>query len=256
MEKTSTPPWPVDESKIQTTPSGLRYYIYEMGKGNKPQVGDEVTANYHGLLTDGTKFDSSFDRGQPFKFKVGMGMVIKGWDEGFQIFPAGTKAVLFVPASLAYGEAGAGGVIPPNAELVFHVELVSFKPGPKPIKFEPYKYDDKKAQTTASGLKYQIHKKGKGAQATAGKTVAVHYHGTLPDGTVFDSSFKRGEPIEFPLGQGRVIKGWDEGIALLTVGSKATLVIPPALGYGERGAGGVIPPNATLRFDVELMEVK
>jgi len=109
---------------------------------------------------------------------------------------------------------------------------------------------------TESGLRYKIINKGDGAQAEKGKNVSVHYKGSLPDGTVFDSSYKRNEPIGFPLGAGHVIAGWDEGIALLQVGDKARFVIPPHLGYGTRGAGGVIPPNATLVFDVELVDVK
>jgi FKBP-type peptidyl-prolyl cis-trans isomerase len=109
---------------------------------------------------------------------------------------------------------------------------------------------------TASGLEYIEKTAGTGAQAAAGKTVAVHYTGKFPDGKVFDESYGRGQPIEFVLGRGQVIKGWDEGIALMKVGGKAQLVIPPQLGYGERGAGGVIPPNATLVFDVELVAVK
>ena len=109
---------------------------------------------------------------------------------------------------------------------------------------------------TPSGLEYTETQVGTGEQAVAGKTVRVHYTGKLTDGKVFDSSYTRGEPIEFKLGAGRVIKGWDEGIALMKVGGKATLTIPPQLGYGERGAGGVIPPNATLVFDVELVSVK
>lgn len=109
---------------------------------------------------------------------------------------------------------------------------------------------------TDSGLRYQIIQEGQGTKAEKGKTVAVHYKGMLADGTVFDSSYKRNEPIEFPLGVGQVIPGWDEGIQLLKVGDKARLVIPSHLGYGSRGAGGVIPPNATLIFDVELMNVK
>jgi len=109
---------------------------------------------------------------------------------------------------------------------------------------------------TASGLEYIEMEAGTGAQAEAGKTVSVHYTGKLQDGMVFDSSHSRGVPIEFPLGAGRVIKGWDEGIAMMKVGSKAQLIIPPDLAYGERGAGGVIPPNATLVFDVELVDVK
>ena len=109
---------------------------------------------------------------------------------------------------------------------------------------------------TTSGLEYIEVQAGTGAQAAAGKTVAVHYTGKFQDGKVFDSSISRGEPLEFKLGVGNVIKGWDEGIALMKVGGKAHLIIPPAVGYGERGAGGVIPPNSTLVFDVELVAVK
>ena len=109
---------------------------------------------------------------------------------------------------------------------------------------------------TTSGLEYIETKLGKGKQAEAGKTVSVHYEGRLPDGTIFDSSFKRGTPIDFQLGVGQVIRGWDEGIALMKVGGQATLTIPPELGYGARGAGGIIPPNAMLIFDVELVAVK
>ena len=109
---------------------------------------------------------------------------------------------------------------------------------------------------TSSGLEYVEVEAGSGTQAVAGKTVSVHYTGKLQDGKVFDSSVSRGEPITFQLGAGRVINGWDEGIALMKVGGKAQLTIPPNLAYGERGAGGVIPPNATLVFDVELIDVK
>ncbi len=111
-------------------------------------------------------------------------------------------------------------------------------------------------EKTESGLRYKMIQKGNGKKAENGKTVAVHYSGSLENGKVFDSSYTRKKPIEFPLGQGNVIEGWDEGIALLQVGDKARFVIPSHLGYGARGAGGVIPPNATLVFDVELMDVK
>jgi peptidylprolyl isomerase len=114
--------------------------------------------------------------------------------------------------------------------------------------------------TTASGLKITDTKVGSGAQPKTGQTCVMHYTGWLyqngAKGAKFDSSLDRGEPFEFAIGQGQVIKGWDEGVATMKVGGKRTLIIPPELGYGARGAGGVIPPNATLIFDVELLGVK
>jgi FKBP-type peptidyl-prolyl cis-trans isomerase FkpA len=109
--------------------------------------------------------------------------------------------------------------------------------------------------TTESGLKYEDLVQGDGAEATAGKRVSVHYTGWLTDGSKFDSSVDRDSPFQFSLGAGMVIRGWDEGVQGMKIGGKRKLTIPPQLGYGERGAGGVIPPNATLVFDVELLEI-
>lgn len=111
-------------------------------------------------------------------------------------------------------------------------------------------------EKTPSGLYYKLIQKGEGKKAENGKTVSVHYTGQLEDGKVFDSSYTRNKPIEFPLGEGNVIEGWDEGISLLRTGDKARFVIPPHLGYGSQGAGGVIPANAVLIFDVELINVR
>jgi peptidylprolyl isomerase len=123
----------------------------------------------------------------------------------------------------------------------------SAQAGPKPV-------------TTSSGLQIIDTKPGTGASPRQGQTAVVHYTGWLYEngakGKKFDSSVDRGQPFEFPVGQGRVIKGWDEGVATMKIGGKRTLIVPAQLGYGARGAGGVIPPNATLMFDVELLGVK
>lgn len=117
------------------------------------------------------------------------------------------------------------------------------------------KKPESKTVTTASGLKYIDVVVGKGASPVAGKQVKVHYTGTLENGKKFDSSLDRKEPFSFLIGLGQVIKGWDEGVMTMKVGGKRKLIIPSALGYGARGAGGDIPPNATLLFDVELLDV-
>ncbi|MDJ0732726.1 MAG: FKBP-type peptidyl-prolyl cis-trans isomerase [Nostocaceae cyanobacterium] len=117
------------------------------------------------------------------------------------------------------------------------------------------KMSDANVITTDSGLKYEVLKEGDGATPTPGQNVTVHYTGTLEDGTKFDSSRDRGRPFSFKIGVGQVIKGWDEGVGTMKVGERRKLIIPSELGYGSRGAGGVIPPNATLIFDVELLKI-
>jgi peptidylprolyl isomerase len=234
------------EFKIE---SGLIYKVIHEGTGQRAKDGDMVVVHYTGKLTNDTVFDSSHFRNQPFKFKLGAGQVIKGWDEGIALLNVGDKAILTIPSNLGYGERNMGK-IPSNSTLIFEVELLSILEKPK-----PFDVKGKDTVSTESGLKYIKLNSTQGVQAEAGKTVAVHYTGYLEDGSVFDSSVERGEPIRFPLGEGRVIKGWDEGISKLKVGEKARLVIPHQLGYGERGYPPVIPANATLVFDVELIEV-
>ena len=137
----------------------------------------------------------------------------------------------------------------PNSALAEQVNQK--KPAPTKVN----QMSDDKVITTDSGLKYTEVKEGTGATPQKGQTVTVHYTGTLEDGTKFDSSRDRGQPFSFKLGVGQVIKGWDEGLSTMKVGDRRKLIIPPDLGYGARGAGGVIPPNATLIFDVELLKI-
>jgi peptidylprolyl isomerase len=230
--------------------SGLEFRDETIGAGESPEPGDTVVVHYTGTLaSDGSKFDSSRDRGQPFSFTIGRGQVIQGWDIGVMDMKVGGRRILVIPAELGYGERGAGGAIPPNATLRFDVELLSIvKPWPT--------NDDQETQKTGSGLKYIVYAKGSGDRAKKGQMVSVHYSGFLEDGQLFDSSRTRGEPIQFELGSGQVIKGWDEGIALMSPGAKYKLIIPAPLAYGNAGAGGVIPPGATLIFDVELVSAQ
>ena len=209
-------------------------YLTE-GSGTAARSGDIVTVHYTGTLTNGKKFDSSLDRDEPFDFVLGAGEVIEGWDKGVAGMKVGGKRKLTIPSELGYGASGAGDDIPPHATLLFTVELLSVAAAPTVTKEE----------LTV----------GTGPVAKSGKMIKVHYTGTLIDGKKFDSSLDRKEPLEFRLGIGQVIKGWDMGVAGMKVGGKRKLTIPPELGYGASGAGGVIPPNATLIFTVELMAV-
>ena len=232
---------------MPTSASGLQFEDTTVGTGPEARAGDEVSVHYTGWLydngTQGAKFDSSVDRNDPFEFALGAGMVIKGWDEGVQGMKVGGKRTLIIPASLGYGARGAGGVIPPNATLKFDVELLGVQ-----------------SQDAATAeLQIEDTLIGGGEEAQAGRKVRVHYTGWLykngAQGAKFDSSLDRNSPFEFHLGAGMVIKGWDLGVQGMKVGGKRTLIIPAHLGYGARGAGGVIPGHATLKFDVELLAV-
>lgn len=208
----------------------------KLGEGEVAAAGRIVSVHYTGWLTSGEKFDSSLDRNEPFSFPLGKGQVIRGWDQGVEGMKVGGIRKLTIPSELAYGKRGAGGVIPPDATLVFEVELLAIETEPE--------------------LMIEELVLGEGAEAKQGDHVYVHYTGWLTSGRKFDSSKDRGEPIDFPLGAGYVIRGWDEGLVGMKVGGKRRLTIPPNLGYGRQGAGGVIPPNATLLFEVELVDVQ
>ena len=251
--KPSPKPTTVSADKLQKTTSGLQYYELTLGGGAEAVAKDTVSTHF----TMWVKTDSGYDfivtsiDDTPISFVVGRGdAVFPGWEEGVTGMKVGGKRFLVVPPELGLGEQG-NGEIPPNATLVLEIQLVEV--------IEPRvatKVDEKDYITTASGLKYYDLKAGAGETPTAGQTVVVHYTGWLEDGTQFDSSVDRGEPFTFPIGQGSVIPGWDEGVATMKVGGKRQLVIPAALAYGEAGSGSVIPPNATLIFEVELLEIQ
>jgi len=235
------------------TASGLKYMIASKGSGPKVEKGRNIQIHYSAFYVDGKMFDSSVKKGQPLKFPAGTGGIsLKGLDEGVMLMSEGDKFRFIIPPELGLtaNPQQKGG--PGGQTLIFDVELIKVMPE---IKVEPYDIKGKETISTASGLKYIVVKKGNGKKAEAGKTVSVHYTGYLTNGTIFDSSVKRDEPIKFKLGSGQVIKGWDEGIALMTTGDKFHLIIPPAIGYGERDMG-TIPANSTLIFDVELIDVQ
>jgi len=231
-----------------TTASGLQYLVEVAGTGEIPEKGDILVVHYTGTLLDGTKFDSSRDRNKPFEFPLGMGRVIKGWDEGFSTMRVGDKRRLIIPPELGYGSRDMGR-IPPNSTLIFDVELLDVK---KPFVDHDFELPGEEIRTE-SGLLMIEHVKGEGDPPKAGQTVLVHYTGMLKDGTKFDSSHDRGQPLQFTVGVGQVIPGWDEAIMTMPKGSKRTLIIPPELGYGDR-AIGPIPANSTLVFEVELVD--
>ena len=259
-----TPPAspPEVSGETVTTPSGLQYIDLQVGTGGTPQQNQTVMANYSGWLqSDGTLFDSSLNPGRaPFQFALGAGRVIPGWDEGFATMKIGGKRRLIIPPALAYGETGQGDSIPPNATLIFDVELLGVVGEPTPAAQAPPASPPEvsgEIVTTQSGLQYIDLQVGTGATPQKNQTVVANYSGWLQStGALFDSSLKPDRtPFQFQIGQGRVIQGWDEGFGTMQAGGKRRLIIPPALAYGEAGQGA-IPPNSTLIFDVELIEVQ
>jgi FKBP-type peptidyl-prolyl cis-trans isomerase len=264
---------------VQPTASGIYIVKSVESKEMKIDTGCQVKLQFVVSLIDGKQIFSSLERPEPIKIQYGQKFDTPGMQEAVGAMKKGEKAKIIVPSKMAFGEKGRGSLVPPYATLIYDVEIVdamSKADAEKEQAAEKQKTEEKNnaikqdetaqldkylkeknitVKPTASGLYFIEKEKGTGTQAVAGKTVKVHYTGTLLNGKKFDSSVDRGEPFEFSLGKGQVIQGWDEGIALMKVGGKATLIIPSKIGYGERSMGE-IPPYSTLVFDVELIEVK
>jgi peptidylprolyl isomerase len=243
----------VADADLHTEPFGLQWADITVGTGEPAAKGQTVSVDYTGWLKDGTMFDSSFKRANPFKFPIGQGKVIQGWDLGVAGMKVGGKRRLVIPGPLAYGPHGRPPTIPPDATLVFDIELRQIHET-RTAPASPTALPDGAYVHSSTGLKLHDFEVGTGNTAKPGDTVAVDYTGWTTDGKKFDSSLDRPDPIRFPLGQGRVIKGWDEGIAGMRVGGRRQLVIPPEIAYGAQGRPPVIPPNATLIFEVTLVE--
>ncbi|MBS4033873.1 MAG: FKBP-type peptidyl-prolyl cis-trans isomerase [Ignavibacterium sp.] len=256
-----------NKQDVVKTESGLSYVENKVGEGREVKDGDLVnihfiiwrlgdsTDMYSDWQNDTTKNEfkvgSSYEGDQQMKYVVGSDQFVKGSDEGFKGMKAGGKRTIIIPASLAYGDEGFGP-IPPNSSIKIMLEVFEVK---DPIVAKMWDVDSTLFKQTESGLKYAIIEEGSGPDVQQGKVTSVHYSGFLSDGTKFDSSVERDEPLMLMVGMGQVIPGWDEGLQLLKQGSKARFIIPPQLAYGERDLG-VIPPNSTLIFDVEVVEVK
>ncbi len=236
----------IEGLKPETTESGLKYYILKEGEGETPVSGAEVSVHYSGWLTDGTLFDSSVKRDQPFKFRTNGG-VIDGWIETVNSMKVGEKRRVEIPPNLGYGERDSGK-IPPNSTLIFEIDLLSIdKQGPK----QP-SLDGLKEVKTDSGLKYWIVKEGTGDPAGPDGRVVMHGTAWLEDGRMIGSTRDRGMALTSPVS--KLLKGWSEAAADMKKGEVRYLELPPALAYGEEG-NRMVPPNSVLILEVEMTDI-
>jgi peptidylprolyl isomerase len=230
---------------------GLQYVDLTAGSGKEIVSGSVVKAEVTMWLDNGEYVFSTYQGEQPIPFIRGSNRIIPGWDLGSHGMKMGGSRLLRIPPQLAFGDKGKGK-IEPNATIRAQIDIIEVG-DPRHVPEVMPTYNKADLQSTASGLQYIETAVGTGGTVTAGQMVSVEYTGWLDNGTMFDSSFKTPEAIQFPIGKGRVIKGWDEGVGGMQVGGKRLLVIPPDLAYGDRGSPPVIPPASTLIFAVELI---
>ncbi|GHV11711.1 hypothetical protein AGMMS49938_02900 [Fibrobacterales bacterium] len=238
--------------KWKATAPGIEIFDEKIGDGTELHAGMELSFHYTGWISNGHKFGSSKDFGKPASVLFGTGKLVHGLEMGLESIMQGGVRWLRLSPSMAYGPAAMTS-IPPNSTLIFRIQAESIEFDAELAATMDFFPNAEKVKWTdgADGLKFSIEKEGEGEAVKSGQIVKVHYTGWLSDGTKFDSSRDRGEPITLELGAGRVIRGWDLGLEDMRSGEKRLLLIPPNLGYGASG-GGPIPPNATLIFAVEL----
>ncbi len=239
-----------DDPDLITTPSGLKYKITRQGSGDFPTDGDRLWVHYYAKFENDSIYDSSADTG-PIDFYLGQGQVTKGWDEGLRKIKPGGAILLVVPPELAYGKDGHGKV-PPYATLIFEIALLQVDKG-EPIK--PFNVEGLKLHKGKKNLKYYIVKEGTGEYTQMGDNAYVHYTCYLPDGTIFDSSRKKGDPVRITAGINQVIPGWDMGLFFMKKGSKIRLIIPYKLAYGDEGLNNVVPPKTDITMDIEMVDL-
>lgn len=257
VELVKVMPVPIPQSvamdQYKKLESGLMFYDLQVGSGKVALKTTFVKTAYTIWVVDGENYQyiASSEGESLIFFQVGKSAsVIVGLNEGVVGMKVGGKRQLIIPPDLAYGEAGSV-TVPPNATLMMEIELIEVNEPVKQTVIDEFNYT-----TTTSGLRIYEITIGTGPTPQKGQTVVVQYVAWYVDGTQFDSSYFRGQPYEFKLGLGEVIKGWDEGIATMKVGGKRKLVIPPELGYGAAGAGNAIPGDTTLVYEIELLEIR
>ena len=236
-----------DESDVQETATGLQYVIYEEGSGDMPIAGDTVVAHYTGYLANGTKFDSSVDRGQTFEFPLGQQRVIAGWDEGFGLMNPGTKALLIIPPGLGYGVAGAGADIPPNATLYFDVELVDIRASRRltEVAEEDYTVID-------TGVKFYDIAVGDGDEVEDGRVVVLDFAlWDLSTGQMMGASSEVGQPLSFKMGGEQMFAALQDGIESMQVGGSRQIFMPAAAVEAQG-----FPPGSDIIFEVDLLEIR
>ena len=241
------PPIPADKGEVQTTESGLKYSVLAEGSGDKPDPQAYVTVHYTGWLTDGKVFDSSVERGEPITFNLGG--VIKGWSEGVALMSKGAKYKLTIPPELGYGAQGAGGVIPPNATLVFQVELLDFM---NPPAFPAA--DEEANKKTESGIAYQVLKEGEGEPPKANEGFTFSVALWKPDGKLLQWSNPK-EPNKVPAAGALRLPFMQEILPMMKPGSRWRLEVPPKLAFGEQAAGPELPANSPTVWELQMHEV-